>query len=256
MFTLYERTAELMLLDQQAKEIVATIIATLKDLSPTKTQIPAGHCFTSGDPALAAIVRGFARVDCGGSTIGYLHVGDILGWQSSIAAQVVVRAESPIEIAAYPVAPALESSSAISGLWQQFINNQLATAWSILGQVLATKSNLNPEIRWIPSGQAIIIQDTTPTEVFSLLQGKAFVFCGETKVGTVLEGELFGAAAAVADAPRSASVIAANDCVVAVYHQDHFRELLRTHPQTVQRLLATLSRVISTQNEKIVGMTN
>ena len=66
-----------------------------------------------------------------------------------------------------------------------------------------------------------------------------------------LEGEIFGALAATTKTRRSASIIARSFCVVSVLPHNEYLELLKTHPNTVNELMASMARIIVSQNEKI-----
>ena len=112
---------------------------------------------------------------------------------------------------------------------------------------------IGPTVLSFNPGEAIIIQETSPHEVFTMLHGKAAAYLQDVHVGEIEQGDIFGAMAATKNSARSASVIAETFCVVSSIPQDEFFELVKTHPQTMHQLVSTMSSIIVSQNEKMLG---
>lgn len=88
-------------------------------------------------------------------------------------------------------------------------------------------------------GKAIIRQGTHGTSAFILRKGKVEVSQvdaqGNKHVITVLqENDVFGEMAMVSSAPRSASVVALEECEVAVLTRERFLSLPDTNPAVLR----------------------
>lgn len=100
-------------------------------------------------------------------------------------------------------------------------------------------------------GDVMIHEGELAGEVYHVVEGHADVYRGETKVGEVLPGELFGAMAMLCGTPRTATVIARDDMLVAVVPQADFRSLIARHPETAVILLENMARAINDLNDRL-----
>ena len=100
----------------------------------------------------------------------------------------------------------------------------------------------------------IIQQGSKDNEVFTLMSGAAQVIVNDTIVGEVKRDEVFGAIAALTGTPRTATVKAASQCSVLVVPDTHFKELLKSRPDTMTKLIEDMARTIISGNEKIVAL--
>lgn len=88
-------------------------------------------------------------------------------------------------------------------------------------------------------GKAIIRQGTHGTSAFILKKGTVEVFVenemGEKKIIALLkEGDLFGEMAMISNQTRGATVVALEDCEVAILTQEKFLELPDTNPAVLR----------------------
>ncbi len=103
--------------------------------------------------------------------------------------------------------------------------------------------------RWqhYPAGQQIVGQLDLTREVYLLAEGRAraisYSLAGkEVSYRDIETGDMFGEIAAIDGEPRSADVVALDDCLVARMSESVFWELLEHHPEVVA---ATLKRLTS-----------
>lgn len=101
------------------------------------------------------------------------------------------------------------------------------------------------------AGETIIHEGDSADEVFTLLKGKAKAISGETEVGQVLEGEIFGALAALTNSKRNASVVAETDCTVMSVPKEQFIDLVKARPETCLDMINSMARQISELNFKL-----
>ena len=76
----------------------------------------------------------------------------------------------------------------------------------------------------------------------------------EVAFANIAAGGTFGELSAIDGQPRSASVIALDDSLVASLSRDDFTELLNEKPKVCFRLLAELARVVRSINDRVVDL--
>jgi CRP-like cAMP-binding protein len=101
-------------------------------------------------------------------------------------------------------------------------------------------AGLAEEVEAAP-GAVIIDQGRVGTECFVILDGQATVFVGDDVVATIGPGTMIGEMALVEHRPRTASVVAETDMVLAAFDLQAFRTLLEEMPRVHQRVLDTLA---------------
>jgi CRP/FNR family transcriptional regulator, cyclic AMP receptor protein len=87
----------------------------------------------------------------------------------------------------------------------------------------------------VRAGRTIISQGDTSTNVYVVREGRLQVMLfssdgRETILRTIAEGELFGEIAAIDDRPRSATIVALSDCVLASIDARSFRTAIEEIP--------------------------
>jgi hypothetical protein len=100
-------------------------------------------------------------------------------------------------------------------------------------------------------GDVIINQGDDAKEVFTILTGSADVFVDGTRVGEVLQDEIFGAMAVFTGEQRSATVTATSNCTVLAVPKEEFITLIQSHPQTTMTMIENMARRIQTMNTQI-----
>ncbi|MFY0663868.1 MAG: cyclic nucleotide-binding domain-containing protein [Natronospirillum sp.] len=154
----------------------------------------------------------------------------------------------------YPVGDALRhlhQSKQRAAQWTAF----LLTHVSLLQQTITEGPQAAPTsgsgfLQFAP-GEVMIREGELAGEVYHVVQGHADVYRGETKVGEVLPGELFGAMAMLCGTPRTATVIARSDVLVAAVPQEDFQSLIGRHPETAVTLMENMARAINDLNDRL-----
>lgn len=76
----------------------------------------------------------------------------------------------------------------------------------------------------------------------------------EITLDDLTQGSHFGELAALDNEPRSASVMALDDVLVAALSQDAFLEMLETHPSMALKLMRKLAGIVRTSTERIMDL--
>jgi CRP/FNR family cyclic AMP-dependent transcriptional regulator len=107
--------------------------------------------------------------------------------------------------------------------------------------------------------EQIIDRQSESRDIFFVVKGKVRVvnysLSGrEVTLGDVVEGGHFGELAALDGEPRSASVMALEETVVASLSSDQFLKVLRNHPEVTLFILQSLSRIVRRSTERIMDL--
>ena len=258
MFTLYEQSPEFVDSNARAKELITAVMRSIKPRRSgvafnSENPIPLGD--SSKDTAFL-IRDGYVRVDNDTGPVFFHEPGDLLYW-NSLAKGMNSVADCRVSVDEYSrkdLNSAIATDPELQQKWADYVQLQVLLYTSIISTFFKEEPVVTPERRYAEPGTPIIIQETTPDEVFTLLSGIADVFIGEEKIGEVLPGEIFGAMAASTNSRRSASVIARTRCLFCALDSKNFLTLIRTHPNAVNRLIASMARIIMTQNEKLIEL--
>jgi CRP/FNR family transcriptional regulator, cyclic AMP receptor protein len=202
---------------------------------------------------LIIIREGVARIERHNRLQCFAERDDVLYTNSPLLQEARGVAECALKCDLYPFAAfdsQVQRDSDLKAVWDKYSLAQLFLSNAASHQAPRDGEHA-PERRYFSQGAGIIIQGTTPKEVYLLVRGRAEVYYGATKVGEVRQGEIFGALAAINYPERSASVLASMFCVVAVFPKEQFLRLLQSHPRTVLKLVEDMARVILSQNERI-----
>ena len=258
MFTLSEQEASFYDQNERSTGILDALLATVAP-AYEKVVIESGDLIEqrSENAELYRVESGIAIQLVQGKAVNFFEPGSLLGVESFPSKGSEIRAHSKLVVQKFGFEDffsKIERDAPLLRSWQEYLSLQLGLfAQSSTQDVLRSLAEL-PEIRVFEPGEAIIIQQTTPQEAFTLLWGNADVFVGEKKVGSVLRGEIFGAMASTTNTTRSASVIASDFSVVSVIPKESFLTLIETHPNALHKLISTMARVIVSQNEKIIEL--
>ena len=258
MLTIYDKTEAFSELDQRSKDLAREIFSTI---APTEcaVKLRPGDQLDLSSATILIIRDGLCRVSQHDKSLAFLDAGDLVGWAGQFPRNLKVFAETHVSVDRYEAASLgtlVEVGTSRGGLWAHYLDVQRQLTWEVVAQFAEAGPKHSLQLKSVAPGQAIIIQDTPQANAFLLLRGGADVYVGEIRVGEVLSGEVFGALNQVGDAVRTASVVARTECIVAEFEQDEFRQYLMLYPHFAQKMLNTMSRVIVSQNQKIVTMTN
>ncbi len=108
------------------------------------------------------------------------------------------------------------------------------------------------------SGERVFERGTAGHEVFFVVEGAVDVISPapsgiEFNFARIGVGEVVGHLAAIDDLPRAASVVAAEDSLLAALPCDRFLKLLRENGEVALRLLKSLSQIVRATNERVVS---
>jgi CRP-like cAMP-binding protein len=141
------------------------------------------------------------------------------------------------------------------------LRNELTfPAKSFLGQINQDSWDLLSS-RWrtqlYKPGQFLINADDHNRDVFFVLRGssKATIYTDtgrEVSFISVGTGDCFGEFSALDDSPRSASVVAAEECLAARLDQSNFTQLMRTHSDMTFSLLNILIGHLRDLSKRVV----
>jgi len=218
--------------------------------------------FTGFDPNQFYVVReGSINARYRGVTVYILEVGDIL--------LPDVTGISEEEVAVYHGSEGGATVDAYSALefMRRILGDPMATKlWTRLlvtyaGLMLRLSAANTPDASAATPGfevydpeELIIVQGDRADYVFHMTSGEAEVLVDNVVVGSVGEGEIFGAMAALTDSDRTATVRARTECSVVKVPREQFTELIKTNPATIHSLLTDMANSIVNLNEQLVGL--
>ncbi len=112
--------------------------------------------------------------------------------------------------------------------------------------------------RYAPD-QQILDRDSTSTDVYFVIEGEVrivnYSLAGrEVQLASFAPGDYFGDLAAIDGLPRSASVHAVSDTLVAVIGGDDFLAILQRHGAVALYVLRGLARVIRNCDDRIMDL--
>ena len=107
--------------------------------------------------------------------------------------------------------------------------------------------------------EQIIDRQSESTDVFFVLSGEIRVVIyslsgREITLDDLSAGGYFGELAAIDGEPRSASVMALTDCLVASLPQDKFLSLLEKHSKLALSVMKSLTRMVRTATDRIMDL--
>ena len=126
----------------------------------------------------------------------------------------------------------------------------------------AERDRLAARFRWSRYGanEQIISHQDHSTDVFLVLQGEVRVVIyslagKEVTFRDIKEGQYFGELAAIDGLPRSASIFALRESVIASMSADMFWEVLRIYPEATARLLKDLAGSVRALTDRVFEFT-
>ncbi|MBW6468190.1 MAG: cyclic nucleotide-binding domain-containing protein [Anaerosomatales bacterium] len=100
------------------------------------------------------------------------------------------------------------------------------------------------------AGQLIVSQNTPGTAFYLVLEGRVDVEKDGTHVGTLGVGEFFGEMSLLDNAPRSATIRAAEQTRCMMLSSWDFRAALEQHPSVAVKLLEVLTQRLRATDER------
>jgi CRP-like cAMP-binding protein len=125
----------------------------------------------------------------------------------------------------------------------------------------AAVARLEGSCAWkvVHAGEPIVSRDSDSRDVFFVVKGRCrivnFSPSGrEVAYAVAGPGEYFGEMAAIDGLPRSATVVALEDCVLGVISPQVFRELIEQHPKVGFVVMEKLVRIVRTSDDRIMDL--
>ncbi len=194
------------------------------------------------------------------SLISY-EEGDLLG-HTEMSSRSSLSAHSSFAVKALKIPhqalfSALASNPRLISCWTAIVTAH-EEVWRTIAEHCARRLSMGdetapPEVRYFEAGETMIQQGGTNDEVYTLIEGSAEALVDGVKVGDIKSDEIFGAIAAIAGVPRTASVVATSRCMAISLPKGDFLHLLKSRPSTVLRLIQDMARALASANDRVVG---
>jgi len=106
-------------------------------------------------------------------------------------------------------------------------------------------------VRKFGIGEKIVREGDDGDEMFIILQGKVAVEVGDITVGEMNSGDFFGEMSLIDNAPRSATVTAAETTLVFAINDKNFERIIAWEPVIAVRIMKSLSKRVRELNQEI-----
>jgi CRP-like cAMP-binding protein len=108
-------------------------------------------------------------------------------------------------------------------------------------------------------GEQLLNRDSESRDMFFVLRGRVRIVNysntgREIAFAVAGPGDYFGELAAIDGQPRSATVVALEECRLAALPPAAFRETLERHPQMAMQVMEKLARIIRTCDDRIMDL--
>ncbi len=113
--------------------------------------------------------------------------------------------------------------------------------------------------RSVREGEPIVTRDSDSRDVFFVVKGRCRIVNyspsgREVTYAIAGPGEFFGEMAAIDGLPRSATVVALEDCVLASITPQAFRDMIEQHPRVSFVIMEKLVRIVRTSDDRIMDL--
>ncbi|QFU77551.1 cyclic nucleotide-binding domain-containing protein [Halioglobus maricola] len=187
---------------------------------------------------------------------GELLLPDIAGTQEESAA-VHFSSDAGARVTSYSALEFMRQvfdDPAATRLWTRLLITYSGLMLRITSGSVEDEAGATPGFEVYEPGEVIIRQGDRADYVFNMSAGIAEVVVDDVPVGRIVEGEIFGAMAALTQADRSATVRAKTNCSVVKVPKEQFTELIKRNPATIHSLLIDMANSIVNLNEQLVGL--
>ena len=140
-------------------------------------------------------------------------------------------------------------------------NGRLAEIGLLEGVSDENKRNLEKRCRWrrYKSGEQILDKDSNDRDVYFVSEGAVqvvnFSLTGrEIALARLQSGSFFGELSAIDGEPRSASVVALEDCLLGSLSPQLFIDQIVGHPELAVRVLGRLAGIVRSCDERIMDL--
>lgn len=209
---------------------------------------------------LYRIIDGNILFDCDGRPVFVYEPGDVIGIHQAVGHSMgVYRCNFSVKCVEFDVAELLNAIRAVPEnltIWSEALALHGSAYLSLAMSFLPPEKEYRPSILAFQSGTAIIEQGSLGSDVYSLLEGSAKVIINGLTVGTIEKDNIFGVFAALTGKPRSASIVAQENCLAMKLDKDKFLDLIRNKPHAIEKLVREMVHVIEDLNEKVIASQN
>ena len=139
-----------------------------------------------------------------------------------------------------------------NAVWASYLITLNTAIMNAYGELVRARTQPHTGFISYNKGDIIIIEaGTEAKDVYTVISGSAEAFVDGTKVGDILQDEIFGAMAVFTRSKRSATVIAAEQCTILAVPKDEFISVINTHPETTLVLIENMARCINDLNARV-----
>lgn len=213
------------------------------------------YAFEANQGLVFLVEEGAIAQEQSHSTLFHYDQGDLIGLdQTKDSPRRRLFTESPVKLRPYRKADLfnyLVSTPELNTRFIKYLINECSRRTAIISMVGKGVDKAALGFAHFNAGDIIIEEGTASDTVYSIVEGHADVTVKGTKVGEVLEDEVFGALSLLTNSPRTATVTATQNCMVLVVPQEHFETLLQTHPKICMSLMENMARQIVSLNQKL-----
>lgn len=192
-----------------------------------------------------------------GKTLFHYDAGDLFGLsQSPLLPKARYCAESPVLLRPYrreDLWNATMANAEKARQWGDYLIAECGRQYAVIASIEPEVDRASLGFATFKSGETIILEGTQSDTVYSIVEGHAEVFVKGTKVGEVLENEIFGALSVLTNSPRTATVVADRRCLVMVVPRHQFETLIRHHPRICMSLMENMARQIVSLNAQVTA---
>ncbi len=245
--------------NEHCKELLQDALDALK-LRPTLCEAqPTDDLFAAAEwhNKLCLIVSGSIAYKDDSKTLYHYEFGDLLGLENTGTAMTGRYAvDFPVELKCYDgnqFWTEITADPKLSKLWLNYLAATHYRQTTLVSALITPTETKALGFKHFAAGDTIIEEGSNSDTVYSIVEGHAEVFVKEVKVGEVLEDEIFGALSLLTKSPRTASVIADQNCLVMVVPKDQFETMIQTHPRICLSLLENMARQIVALNEQVAA---
>ncbi|MCJ8314005.1 MAG: cyclic nucleotide-binding domain-containing protein [Saccharospirillaceae bacterium] len=210
---------------------------------------------------ICIIRQGIVKTKHDKTPIFYYESGDIIGLNESHGLNTMTYScDDPVILDVYKADDFLRHvlrDTQTQAIWTSYLVTFSAAITLFLSQWVKAKQPVNAGYLTFNKGDKIITEGDLATEVYTIIKGSAEVYVKNTKVGSVLQDEIFGAMAVFTGERRTASVVSCEDNTsVLVVPKEDFIHLVQAHPKTTITLIENMARQIKSLNEQVIEKTD
>jgi hypothetical protein len=256
MLTIVDIPKEIMALHLSSKELARTIISGLAS-PPTPAAQAHGTDLNAAFPnSFVFILKGIYKNFYSDRFIRFYSAGDIV--RTSASPEPIVHritGEMASEVIAVSEADAvarMAASPELASQWRTYDAIQREILLSLCAAYAGEDFKPTIDLRQFEKGQVIIEEGSSPDCLFEMIEGKASVLVKGTEVGSVNQGEVFGEISFLTASPRTASVVAAANCMVQAVKGGDFDKIVKYRPTLVHSMARTIAKRLTEVNERLV----